>query len=91
MARYLEHDTSNIYEAAQHSCNGSIVLDGAVFWESDLLEAFYTKSLADRGIRSTTLLKAGPARHFLSQTEVEAPLNNAVELPHKHLRPSINT
>jgi len=60
MARYSEHDTSKIYEAAQtfrYNCllrDGSLVFDGAALWQSDLLERIHKVFVAtpDEGDRS---------------------------------------
>ena len=52
MARYSEHDTSKIYEAAQNfrdNCllhDGSLVFDGAALWKADLLERIHKAFVA---------------------------------------------
>lgn len=52
MARYSEHDTSKIYEAAQNfrdNCllrDGSLVFDGAALWQTDLLERIHKAFVA---------------------------------------------
>ena len=60
MARYSEHDTSNIYEAAQtfhNNCllrDGSLVFGDAALWKTDLLERLHKAFVAtpDEGDRS---------------------------------------
>ena len=60
MARYSEHDTGKIYEAAQafrDNCllrDGSLVFDGATLWRTDLLERIHKAFVAtpDEGDRS---------------------------------------
>lgn len=60
MARYSEHDTSKIYEAAQSFLNncllsdGSLVFDGARLWQPDLLKSIHKAFVAtpDEGDRS---------------------------------------
>lgn len=60
MARYSEHDTSKIYEAAQNfrdNCllrDGSLVFDGTSLWQTDLLERIHKAFVAtpDEGDRS---------------------------------------
>lgn len=60
MARYSEHDTSKIYEAAQifrDNCllqDSSLVFDSAAIWKTDLLERIHTTFVAtpDEGDRS---------------------------------------
>lgn len=60
MARYYEHDTSKIYEAAdafRSKCllgNGSLLFDGANLWRPDLLDSIHKAFVAtpDEGDRS---------------------------------------
>lgn len=60
MARYSEHDTSKIYEAAdafRSKCllgNGSLLFDGANLWRPDLLDSIHKAFVAtpDEGERS---------------------------------------
>ena len=60
MARYSEHETSKIYEAAQNfrdNCllrDGSLVFDDAAIWKADLLERIHKAFVAtpDEGDRS---------------------------------------
>ena len=52
MARYTEHDTSKINEAAQtfrDNCllrDGSLVFDGASLWKTDLLDRIHKAFVA---------------------------------------------
>ena len=60
MARYSEHDTENIYQAAKAfntNCllrDGSLIFDGAALWRPDLLERIHKAFVAtpDEGDRS---------------------------------------